>query len=243
MADPKTSLAKVPVLSDAKSVQEFLREPLGTIAAAVTGVLATGRSEFALTGGRILQAALKGKLYEQVGKEIDKLVEKGKLKEDYASDPLGFKSLLDLLEFIDSEVPDEDRLRAAKAMFCGVNAPNRNETERLVMYQFLKLSRNLSGSQIRTLAVIYEIRSTWQAGQLLTAHKWLSDVAARMGHNLSSLTELDESALIQYKLVSERTMSDKSGVQAVNGRLTDLGLKFCEAVQNYDKMKEELEKG
>lgn len=63
-------------------------EPLGTIAATVTGLLASGRSDFALASGRVLQAALKGKLLQQVGKEIDKLVEKGNLREDYANKPL-----------------------------------------------------------------------------------------------------------------------------------------------------------
>lgn len=105
---------------DPALVEKFLEKPLPEIAAIVTGALSLGRSDAVLAGGRLIQAALKGKLLQQASREIEQLIEKGKIKADYAATKHGFKSLVELLEFIDSEVPDEDRLKAVMAMFTAV---------------------------------------------------------------------------------------------------------------------------
>jgi hypothetical protein len=241
MSSESDKAAIIPNLSTPEGLQEFLREPFGAIAAAVTGALASGRAEFILAGGRILQAALKGHLYEQVAKEINTLTEKGKLKEDYADEPLGFKSLQELIEFIDSEAPDEDRLRGVQAMFYATNSVDTKESERILMYELFKLSKRLSGSQVRLLAILHKVKDDpmWSDGRILSAYQWLTFVAEQIGHKLPSLVELDESKLMEAKLVSQRY----GGGEAITkgcARLTDLGVKFCEVLKEYDEVKQEV---
>jgi len=231
-------------LSDATSLQEFLEQPLPTIAAVVTGALASGRSEFILGAGRILQAALKGRLYKQIASEINSFREKGKLKDDYAETPVGFKSLQELIEFVDSEAPDDDRLKGVQAMFYAVNSSTTKENDRIVMYELFGLAKRLSGSQIRLIAVIFEASKDGtfrnKASVILTVD-WLSNMATRMGHTLVSLVELDERVLIDLNLISKRIYEDGSSVMAENARLTGLGVRFCQALSDYEEVKKECD--
>ncbi|MCH6553109.1 MAG: hypothetical protein IH793_02965 [Acidobacteria bacterium] len=210
-------------------------QPLPKIAEALTGALSLGRSDAILAGGRLVQAALKGKLMKQVGREIKHLVEKGRINEDYANTKFGFKSLAELLEFIDRELPDEDRLRAVKAMFLAVNSVDRKEGEEILCYQLLQISMKLSASQLLVLKTTYDLsnENTFGNARLLGAREWLSAVGQRIGHGLLALIEQDESPLIANGLISERTQPDRSGVDSRNARLTDLGIKFCEYLVKY----------
>lgn len=220
---------------DSELLAEFLDQPLPKIAEALTGALSLGRSDAILAGGRLVQAALKGKLMKQVGREIKHLVEKGRINEDYANTKFGFKSLAELLEFIDRELPDEDRLRAVKAMFLAVNSVDRKEGEEILCYQLLQISMKLSASQLLVLKTTYDLsnENTFGNARLLGAREWLSAVGQRIGHGLLALIEQDESPLIANGLISERTQPDRSGVDSRNARLTDLGIKFCEYLVKY----------
>ena len=218
---------------DPESLAKFMDQPLMTIAEAVTGALALGYSDAILVGGRLVQATLKGKLLKQVAREIQDLIEKGRIKEDYANSKYGFKSLVELLEFIDSEVPDEDRLQAVKAMFVAVNAVDAKEGEELVNYQLLQISKKLSGGQILVLKATCDMeKEKAYHGMGVAADEWLRRIASRLGHKLTALVEQDESALISSGMITDRTHSDRSGIRDPN-RLTDLGIRFCDVLVQY----------
>jgi hypothetical protein len=228
-----SAIVRLPDLSSTTSLEQFLKQPYSTIAAVVTSVLASGRSEAVLAAGRILQAAFIGHTVEQVGKEISTLIEKGKLKEDYANESVGFKSLQELVEFIDAETPDEDRLRGVKAMFYAVNSAETRENERILMYELLRLAKRLSGSQVRLLAVVYKIVEE-KHGEMMNIDHWFRQVSAHIGHEIRPLIELDEIELISLKLIEQRR-EVVTGMVTRTARLTDLGVKFCECLKNYDE--------
>lgn len=220
---------------DPVSLAKFMDQPLMTFAEALTGALALGEKDAILICGRLVQATLKGRLLQQAAREINDLIEKGRIKEDYANSKYGFKSLVELLEFIDSEVPDEDRLQAVKAMFVAVNAVDAKEGEELVNYQLLQISKKLSGGQILVLKTTYELEKekVFPADQIgVGAREWLEAIAARLGHKLTALVEQDESVLISSGLLTDRIYTDQSGIQRPQ-RLTDLGIRFCEVLVQY----------
>ena len=218
---------------DPEGLAKFMDQPLSTIAAGITGALALGYSDAVLAGGRLVQATLKGKLLQQVAREIEDLIEKGKIKEDYAQSKYGFKSLVELLESIDSEVPDEDRLHAVKAMFVAVNAANLEEGEDLANYQLLQICKRLTGGQILVLKTTYELETRKELpGYKMSAQNWLEVIASGLGHGVTSLVEQDESVLISNGLITKRIHTDLSGIQR-NERLTDLGHRFCQVIVQY----------
>jgi len=256
MTSDKLTTTVIPTLENAKDLQDFLREPLPAIIAGVTGALAMGRPDFVLAGGRLVQAAVKRKLFEQAAKEIQLLIKKGKLKEDYTNEPFGYRSLLELLEFIDSEVPEEERLRGVQAMFYAINDATQADAQRVLNYQIFRLAKLLSGSQMKLLATLNKSIGDPRLGASnmeMDPAQWALAVAGLQGHNLPSLIEIDEETLTKYKLISSRHQLSPPGtagggsrpaifkVNVTNGRLTDLGARFCWCLQHYDKMKHEIE--
>ena len=190
-----------------------------------------GKSDAILTGGRIVQGALKGNLLKQVGRELIALQKRGRIEEDYADKKFGFQTLAELLTFIDNEVPDEDRFIAIKALFYSIidkKAPTGSEVLR---YQLFQICKRLSSSQLLTLKATYELRK--KSVNPSSAEDWLATVAKEAGHNSRGLIENDETTLEQEKLISGRTYSDRSGVRGHDARLTDLGINLVESIITY----------
>lgn len=139
------------------------------------------------------------------------------------------------MTMIDGDAPDEDKLRAAKAMFVAVNSPNTSEGEAFLRYQLFRIVLNLSGSQCVLLSICNKLRRerVFVPGILPSAQNWLRAVANRIGHGVLSLIEQDEAVLMQLGIITPRLQADRSGVDLNDARLSDLGVKICELIENY----------
>lgn len=220
-----------------KELADFLKQPQIKIAEFVTGALAIGRAEVMLTGGRLVQGALKGHLMKQVGREIQGLIEKGKIEEDYVTKKYAFQTLGELLQFIDSEVPDEDRFRAVKALFYSIIDKEASGKE-IARYQLFKISQKLNSSQLLTLKATYALRKRGEAPT--SAETWRLSVAREVGHNLTGLVMNDEATLVKENLIGETIHQDKSGIRnSDNTRLTDLGVKLIDLILQYENFTDE----
>jgi len=229
---------RVPFRSS-KALADFLNQPKIKIAEAITGALSVGRQEAIQIGARLVQGALKGHFMTQLGREIRSLIEKGEIREDYAETKFGFQSLAELLDFIDRETIDEDRFTAIKAMFFALNSIGATEGEQIVNYQLFRLSKQLSSSQLLMLKISYDLhkeRAFPDPNANFGGEQWINVIAKRIGHEVITLLKQDESVLMEHGLLSQRVYGDKSGVQVVNARLTDLGLKFCEHIEKYQRI-------
>ena len=232
---PQAQDVEIIPFRDPALLEQFLDQPLTKIAEGITGALSLGRSDAVLLSGRLVQAALKGKIFQQWAREMKQLIEKGKINEDYAETRYGFKSLAELLEFIASEVPDEDRLKAVKSMFVALNSPGIEEGEQIVRYQLFQISKRLSGSQLLTIKATYSLSKRVDfAAMHAGAKEWLTMVSKEMGHNVLGLVERDDSTLITEGLITDRQHPDRSGIDGRNARLSDLGIKFCEYLVKYE---------
>lgn len=217
---------------DPKALAEFLNQPEVKIAEFVTGALAMGKTEAILMGGRLVQGALKGNLMRQLGREILALQKKGRIEEDYAKKKFAFQTLAELLAFIDSETPDQDRFKAVKALFYAVIDKKSPLGSEILMYQLFQIGKKLNSSQLLTLRACYELKK--KNVEPTSAEAWLVEVAGAVGHKSSGLVENDETLLEQEKLITGRTYADRSGVRGHNARLTDLGIKLVESIINYE---------
>lgn len=229
---PKVVEGEIIPFQDPQALTQLLNQPEVQIAELVTGALAMGKSEAILAGGRLVQGALKGNLMKQVGREINHLIEKGRIKEDYAETKYGFQTLAELLEYIDSEVPDRDRFSAVKSLFYSIIDKESTSALEILRYQLFRISKKLNSSQLLTLKATYEIMKMGQ--QPTHSGDWLRSVAEQAGHNSIGLVENDETVLEQEKLISARTYSDRSGVNGNNARLTDLGISLVETIISYE---------
>jgi hypothetical protein len=222
-----------------EALLKILKRPKEEIVAGLFGAIAKGKSEAILMSGRIVQASLKGNAIEQMCIEVEALIDKGKIKEDYANSKHGFQSLYEILDLIDKDVPDEDKFNAMKALFYSVISADINEGERILNYQLFQIAKNLTSSQILVLKVCHDIRQKNEIPKDLNfLCDWNSMVAKHIGHGIGSLIERDEETLLQNKLLTShnetRGTVNSVGIFKDNARLSGLGIKLCENLIKYN---------
>lgn len=229
-------------LDDAKSLMEFLREPTAKIAEVLTGILASDSRDWKLSAGRLIQATIKGNLLTQLGRELEKYRDEGKIKEDFLSTDKNRVSFCELLKFIDEEVLDEERFRAIKSIFFASVSKDATEDKEKLAYELMQICKKLSSGDLLVLKAAYDVVNGHLAPSMpainhreKNANDWLNLVAQQIGHSLPSLVEVHEKNLMELKLISDRTLSDKSGIQPTQHfRLTTLGYKLCEFITKYE---------
>jgi hypothetical protein len=242
---PREFSADLLLPENSDELAKFMEQPLTAIAESITGALAAGPKGWMMMTGRIVQGILKGRLFQRLGQEVKKLREDGKIPEDFADEKkykYGFKSWVELLQTIDEETPDADRLEALKAMFYGVNKINATDGERILNYQLLQTAKKLTSSELLVLRAIFEtykgcnyVQDQNRSTPLLV---WATRVAGGLGHGAVALVLRDEQVLAAQGLISPRLGSRElpeanQSVIDFNARLTDLGIRFCHNIETY----------
>lgn len=237
-----TAMVVIPNLYANKSgeLAEFMNKPLPTIAAAITGAIMADRKDIMGAAGRIAQGVLQGRGLRQVAREINALVKSGKIPQDYAEKEKVFRTLSEMLDFINTETSDPDRLIAVQAMFYAI-ANDEDAGDEILDYQLFQIAKRLTANQLLILYKVYEAHvELLIKDDYVSATSWLKVIADKCGHGVVSLIEQEEEELIKSFLITGRRNSDKSGISSRNARLTDLGIAFCERVLDYKIVRKEL---
>lgn len=223
--------------NDPKGIAEFLKQPANKIAEFITGILISESKDWKLSAGHLIQASIKWRLFTQLGLEIEKYIEKGKTDEDYLDDSASLKSLSDLLKYIDENSPDDDNYFAMKQLFLKSIFNDSSDQKKILSYQLMKLCSMLDSDCILILKSAYDISHHRISRKLVDknirndesiAREWLTNISIQLGHEITSLIEVHEEKLMNLKLISPRSNSDKSGIlKTGHYRLTDLGYKLC----------------
>lgn len=229
----------IPNFSNPKELLRFLQQPTVVLAEFLTGVLSSGLSEYKLSAGKLVQAAVKGRLLDQFGREIKDYRESGKIKEDYFATRKSQATLLELLQFIDSDVPDEEVLRALKSIFLNMVAVGADDKNEQVGYQLFQLCKKLNSMDILILKTCYRIYTSEDLEGVNTginAHgDWINTVSSKIGYDLPELVGAQDDKLVELGLLSGRKHGDRSGIKAGKEfRLTKLGIKLCEYITGWD---------
>jgi hypothetical protein len=218
-------------LQDPGILEEFLAEPLTFIAETITGALGDGGNGLAIRGGRIVQAILKGNLFQQWAAEFNGLRERGRIPDDFAETKYGFQTWVELMTIIDEESPDADRLEALKAMFFALNKVNATDGERIAAYQMWQVTKGLTSGELFLLKIVYEQQQSYGSDD--NYRTWSTHMARASGHGMTALIDLHEKKLTELGLLSERKFGDGSGIYSSNARLTEFGIRFCLNIRNY----------
>ncbi len=228
---------------DVKGVTQFLQQSTAKIAEALTGVLSSDLKDWKLSAGKIVQSVIKGNLLTQLGRELTKYREEGKIKEDYLESDFNRASLKELLRFIDEEAPDEIRFKAMKSIFLS----SLGQDDEVLAYELLLICKKLSSMEIMILSVNYNVvkgvakpTATGITHSATQIKYWAQIIAEQIGHNLSEIVLQYEDHLIELKLISdrhypiERTRVTENFDATPFFRLTPLGYKLCEFITRYD---------
>lgn len=227
---------------NADELAKFMDQPLTAIAEAITGALASGPKSWTVMTGHIVQGMLKGKLFQQASQEIKELRDKGKIPEDFAEKRYGFKSWVDLLKTIDEEAPDEDKLEALKAMFYGVNKVNVQDKEQVFNYQLFQIAKRLTSGELLTMHAIYKLHRSGRCAAPMTERlrDWATKVSQFADHGSVDFVMRHEHSLEREGLITEQLQTgsapyvrQEQNVWNKDGRITEIGVRFCENIQTY----------
>lgn len=219
-------------LQDAGVFEDFIAEPLTFIAETITGALGDGTKGAMMSGGRIVQALLKGRHFQQFSRELKRLRKAGKIPDDFAEKRYGFQTWVELMKILDEESPDPDRLDALKAMFFAVNKINATDGERIASYQLWQIAKNLTSGELFLLRLVHEQRSSYHPN-LNSYSQWEAHMASSAGHSVKGLISVHEKRLTDLGLLSPRQWDDLSGINPKNARLTDFGMSFSSNIESY----------
>ncbi len=219
-------------------IERILSRSRAEKVAYVSALLTSGLSKYALAGPKVALAAMTVEALTDFGKEVSEWIRTDKVPQDFSGRPSGYQTWVDLLQEIDSNPVDGERLKAMKAMFLAANEIKATDGQSVLAYQLFQIAKGLGSGELMLLKVAYETHKTnaWPRNvQSAHAYNWRLFMANKCGHGLSALVEQTERKLAQYGLISPIVMSGNlETFKDENARLTDLGLRFCENVQNYE---------
>lgn len=220
-------------------VQRIISNKPEEIAAAVTGAIATGSVGLALSAGRLVQGALRGNFAKQFAEELNNLIETGKIPEDFTKKKFGFKSFTEVFSFIENEDIDEERFNAVKAMFYAMN--KQDNSNELVNYELMKISKSISASQIRLLETSYHFFLSGgifhpNGQSFLQRSLWLEKVTEYIGHKITTLIIQDAMKLSEKGLMVIIPGENSTITLGKNAGLTDLGIAFCINLSSYESV-------
>lgn len=232
--DKKTGLI---ALDNPKNLAQLLNDPV-KIAELISGVLISDTNDLKLSAGKVVQAAIKSKFFRQLGEEIKDYQEKGRINEDYLTDPKKFESLQEMLDFIDTAPPDSDRFNAMKRLFLKSIEMDASIEDQILMHHFMKICKELDSGHLLILKAAYDIANRRVSKRVAPepnnvdlrmnhAAGWVSIIANQVGHGLGPLVEMHENKLVDLKIITSRRMTDNSGIEPTDHfRLTDMGYKL-----------------
>jgi hypothetical protein len=124
-----------------------------------------------------------------------------------------------------------------KAMFLDANEINAADGASILAYQLVQIAKSLTSSQLLLLKSVFNGYQDYlrgaQTGGSVSTLQWREMIADRLGHKLSALIERDERKLVEYGFIAQWIRPDELQVPLTDGRMTDLGIKFCQNLEAY----------
>jgi hypothetical protein len=229
--------AEIAHLENPSVIERILSKTRAEATEYVEDLLRSGLSRYVLAGPKVAFYAMVVEALTDLSKEVSAWRKAGTIPEDFSGRPPGYQTWVELLSEIDSNPVDAERLKAMKAMFLAANRINAKDGEILMAYQLFQVAKRLSSGQLLLLRAVHDGYLSYlkgpRAGGSVSTREWQAMMAKNLGHGLSALVGLDERKLVEQGLISPWTNREEHMVPLMDGRLTDLGIKFCENVEKY----------
>ena len=216
-------------IAEDEGALSLISAALRKIDAILTGAFGTEKLELLMIPGRLVQAARNDRFLFQLAQEFKTLKEKGEIKNNYAKTEQATACLQELLSALEHPPVDETKFELLKSIFLKAateKLTSRNDpTPQLLM----SIAKELSSGEILLLAVVYKLgKDKIPTDVAHNAYAWLRHISQNSVLSTTAMVEFFESRLIDKKLLTDRSFSDKSGIDTrLHFRLTDLGVKLC----------------
>ena len=218
----------------------ILKESLIGLVEGLSGIVVSKKMDFQLSIGHLLQSLIKGKFLNQLIEEWNKCRNKGKIKDDYQTSEQHIECLQEILDFIDSDMPDEKRFSVLKKIFLVTATESISERHDVLPQQYMKIARKLTSGEVLVLLGAFQLSKKKEINSTgIGAKTWLGNIAKVTNLKHSELVELHERNLIDKNLITPRRRGEKGSVLlGQHYRLTELGYQICIFVEAYDESHE-----
>lgn len=235
----KKEIIKLDTKSD---LMKLLKSSTEAISEFILGIVKSDRADWIDSSGRLFDAVLKNRLIIQLGNEIERYRQEGKIKQDFLETDCNQMSFKELLNIIDDDPPDEVKFNAIKSLFLAGVAKSSSEKDEILTYQYLQITKSLCSGELLMLKAAYQIANYKPIHELRNVstvdpskHNWLNAVARQAGFVQIDLADLYSENLVRLKLLLP--IDGKNPEQVLVGdkyRLTTLGVSLCEYMMMFD---------
>jgi hypothetical protein len=157
--------ADIAHLENSSVIERILSSSRTEKVAYVSALLTSGLSKYALAGPKVAFAAMGVEALTDFGRDVSRWIRDGKIPEDFAGRSAGYQTWVELLQEIDSNPTDADRLKAMKAMFLAANGISTTDGESILAYQFFQIAKNLTSGSLLLLKTTYTSYLTYSKGR------------------------------------------------------------------------------
>ncbi len=180
----------------------------------VLDLLTSGFSKFVLAGPKVAVTLMAQEALTNLINEVSGWIRGGRIPKDFTGRPSAYQTWVELLQEIDSNPVDTDRLDAMKAMFLAASSINATDGESIIAYQLFQIAKKLNSGELLLLKAVFQAfnAKSFPQGALLSQNvsNWRSVMANNLRHGLSSLIRQQERALAEHNLITPIVMSDSS---------------------------------
>jgi hypothetical protein len=203
----------------------------------LTGFITSNKEDYAHTANRVLKSLFTNNFLFQLQMEWDYYCQKGKIDLDYQSSKPYMNSLAELLDYLDTDIPNDEIAETLKKLFFIPAFNDYYDDDKLLSIEYMKIIKNLNAGELMVLFTAYKNIGAIGSNSFWTASNWLKYIAERSLLKYPELVEVHEKRLMELHLLSDRLHSDRSGV-SINDyfRLTNLGYNLCQYIERYDEV-------
>ncbi len=216
-----------------------MSKTLTAITEGLTGIASSGRKDWMLSFGHILQSIRGGRLLVVFSDEWRAYRDKGKIKDDYQETDQHQDCLQELLDFLDDGPPDSSRFTVLKKILLVTATETASRRDSVLPQQYMRIIRSLTAGELLVMLVAHSVSKAPPSIKLdrpESAAIWLGAIAEASGLDYPELVEVHERALIEKNLLTPRVYPDRSGVSMGSYfRLTQLAHDLCTFIEKYEE--------
>lgn len=218
--------------------EEFKKQPSTTILRIVTGVAVSDKKELILSGTKLARAFVGYQFRNQLVTEIENLIDKSKIDKGFLEEQYCQGAFFELLEAIDNDMPDKDRVTILKHLFYAII--DKETKDKYTAYTLFKLAKKLESLDILILKATYKIylsKDKPEKEKIDSKSTWREWIAAEIGFEQDMIASIfpSEEKLEELRLIEGKPGRDENMIRpGAHFRLTSLGTRLCQYITKYE---------
>jgi hypothetical protein len=177
------------------------------------------KGEVALTIGRLAQAGVSSRYYDQLAIELDKLKELGKIDELTFRQPRQQQNFATLCKLLDDNLIEEEVFDLIKNLVLASGMASKEDKEQVYIHEIIVAAKDLTSMDVIILTSCYRNMHDWI---LTTYGDWMRKVMEESGINNSSLIDRRNKTLVDSHFLENGSPLDDHISVNNPSRLTQL---------------------